>query len=79
MDGNRRWRLSAALSTREGHAAGAERIIDFLCLVQSSCSAGAPVENLKRPEQELTGWWRSSTVRLVEFVRGSCARHRAQH
>ena len=30
VDGNRRWAAQRGLSTREGHAAGAERIIDFL-------------------------------------------------
>ena len=51
---------SGGLSTREGHAAGAERIIDFL----GWCAdLGIPqvtlymlsTENLKRPADELTG------------------------
>ncbi len=60
VDGNRRWAAQRGLSTREGHAAGAERIIDFL----GWCAdLGIPqvtlymlsTENLKRPADELTG------------------------
>lgn len=60
VDGNRRWAAQRGLSTREGHAAGAERIIDFLgwCTelnIPRVTLYMLSTENLKRPAEELTG------------------------
>ena len=56
VDGNRRWAAQRGLSTREGHAAGAERIIDFLawCTELSIPQVSLymlSTENLKRPRR----------------------------
>ena len=77
VDGNRRWAAQRGLSTREGHAAGAERIIDFLawCTELSIPQVSLymlSIENLKRPEKELTGLVAvidAFLVRLVESGR----------
>ena len=60
VDGNRRWAAQRGLSTREGHAAGAERIIDFLgwCTelnIPRVTLYMLSTENLKRPAGELSG------------------------
>ena len=60
VDGNRRWAAQRGLSTREGHAAGAERIIDFLgwCTelnISRVTLYMLSTENLKRPAGELSG------------------------
>ena len=72
---------SGGLSTREGHAAGAERIIDFL----GWCAdLGIPqvtlymlsTENLKRPADELTGLMPLSTNSAAAAYRAAGTRAR---
>ena len=82
VDGNRRWAAQRGLSTREGHAAGAERIIDFLawCTELSIPQVSLymlSVENLKRPEQELTGLVAVIDNFLVRLVESACSPVRA--
>ena len=73
VDGNRR---------REGHAAGAERIIDFLawCTELSIPQVSLymlSTENLKRPEKELTGLVAVIDAFLVRLVESACGPVRA--
>ncbi|MFV0897338.1 polyprenyl diphosphate synthase [Rothia mucilaginosa] len=77
VDGNRRWAAQRGLSTREGHAAGAERIIDFLawCTELSIPQVSLymlSTENLKRPEKELTGLVAVIDAFLVRLVESAC-------
>lgn len=82
VDGNRRWAAQRGLSTREGHAAGAERIIDFLawCTELSIPQVSLymlSTENLKRPEKELTGLVAVIDAFLVRLVESACGPVRA--
>ncbi len=82
VDGNRRWAAQRGLSTREGHAAGAERIIDFLawCTELSIPQVSLymlSTENLKRPEKELTGLVAVIDAFLVRLVEAACGPVRA--
>ncbi len=68
LDGNRRWAKATGASSREGHQAGADKIIDLLRWCDE---AGVEVvtlwllstDNLARPEPELT-----ALLRIIEKV-----------
>jgi short-chain Z-isoprenyl diphosphate synthase len=74
LDGNRRWAKSVGASSKEGHQAGADKIVDLL---QWCDEAGVEVvtlwllstDNLSRPEPELT-----SLLRIIENVVTDLAR-----
>ena len=60
VDGNRRWAKERGLSTKEGHAAGAARVVDLLhwCAelgIEDVTLYLLSTENLKRPAEELVG------------------------
>lgn len=68
LDGNRRWARSVGASSKEGHQAGADKIVDLLAWCDE---AGVEVvtlwllstDNLSRPEPELT-----ALLRIIEGV-----------
>jgi short-chain Z-isoprenyl diphosphate synthase len=68
LDGNRRWARAAGASSREGHQAGADKIVDLLAWCADS---GVEVvtlwmlstDNLARPSGELT-----ALMRIIENV-----------
>jgi short-chain Z-isoprenyl diphosphate synthase len=74
LDGNRRWAKSVGASSKEGHQAGADKIVDLLAWCDE---AGVEVvtlwllstDNLSRPEAELT-----SLLRIIEAVVTDLAR-----
>jgi short-chain Z-isoprenyl diphosphate synthase len=74
LDGNRRWAKSVGASSKEGHQAGADKIVDLL---EWCDEAGVEVvtlwllstDNLSRPEAELT-----PLLRIIEGVVTDLAR-----